>query len=317
MTDFQNQDWLPIHKPTEGKLSQSDLIALQASFGGKMAGLVLLANEGNGALEVPPGIGLRHDVVAWVDSVDAGPSLLDQLTEETLLPALDRLRGCSAGKPKYARLVVRSSGNLEDGTESGFPGVFDTVTGVTPDTYSVVRAVRRVLMSSRTENVQAYCANQGIPFSSIKMACVIQWEVQGALSGVAMTSTNNAVCDQYVLLNFARGQCGTVVDGKSNNEIVFTKDEPVVAVSANCRDFDSLFWNGREPFKEFAERTEAAPFSLQTLAEVVRKCVIVERLERFRRPMDVEWTVDHEGDIYILQARPIVHHQAIALQPGM
>jgi phosphoenolpyruvate synthase/pyruvate phosphate dikinase len=67
----------------------------------------------------------------------------------------------------------------------------------------------------------------------------------------------------------------------------------------------------------FAKRNRGSQLSLDVLAEVAKRCALIETLDRFRRPMDIEWTVDHEGEIFMLQARPIVHRQAIALKPGM
>ena len=168
--------------------------------------------------------------------------------------------------------------------------------------------------SASTDQVKAFCSSQAISHEEIKMACVMQWQVESMVAGVAMTSTGGCVRDQYLLLNFAAGACENVVDGKSTNEIVFAKDQGI-AVSATCKDFGDLFWDTAVPHRVFRATPSARGWDLETLARVATICAKVEDV--FARPMDIEWCVDHDGEIFLLQARPIVHRQAIALMTGM
>lgn len=297
------RSWMPIDGAPENVRS------LTADFGGKFFGLARLASEGG--YPIPPGVG-----ISWqsVKKCESSPKQFAHLLDRELLPHLQRVREDHGGRAQYPRLSIRSSANVEDGADVGFPGVFGTVLDVGPEPAAVTRAIQEVLDSAVAASAVDYCASQGIDHTQVRMACLVQWQVESQLSGVAMTSSNNRVCDQYLLLNFAEGACRNVVDGRSTNEIVFTKDTPVI-VSANCRDFDDLIWDCRRSYEHFAESQRARNWNLDTLAEVAGLCVGVEAA--FGRPMDVEWTVDLDGKIFVLQARPIVHGQAIAPMAGM
>jgi pyruvate,water dikinase len=280
-------------------------------FGGKMASLVMLAHRTEPAFRIPPGIGISTETVDLVKV----PDEMRRLVRSTFLPVLLQCRDEHGGRAKFARLAVRSSANIEDGAEAGFPGVFESVTDVPIEVDAIVDAIKAVRESATTERVGTYCESKGIDRSSIRMACILQWQVESLFSGVAMTSTNNRVRDQYLLLNFARGHCRHVVDGESSNEIVFTKDAPVVAVWADCREFKSLLWAGGTSANE--QLVESGFISLDKLIEVARLCSEIENTPGFERPMDVEWTVDFDGDIHVLQARPIIHAVAVAEMAGM
>lgn len=287
-------------------------------FGGKFGWLQRLV--GIEGVNVPPAVGLSSSLV---DKVCTNPSVLDEVIENEIIPHLYQADGGDWNNRYDGVLAVRSSGNVEDGTEYGFPGVFRTVLNVQPNVRSIRKAIKKVHKSKAKERVSAFCAVAGIDPASIKMSCVIQWQVKCRISGVCMTSTNPEVRDEFALLNFAKGECSSVVDGKPAETVVIDKWGRVVVWAdtlaeegSNIDRLASPFWNCEESFEEFQAtlQEKGDAWDIEELLSVFDLCRLIE--DAVLRPMDIEWGIDPSGKKYIFQARPINHRNAVPAVPG-
>jgi phosphohistidine swiveling domain-containing protein len=168
--------------------------------------------------------------------------------------------------------AVRSSGISEDGAEHSFAGIYETVLDVEPDDLSA--AADRVLESARASRVADYEAG------GHRMAVIVQRMVRPAAAGVALTADpingDRASC----IVTAVRGVGDRLVSGEAfGDEWVVTGD---VATPR------------RQPEKAIDRRQ-----AMQVASEA-------RRIAAARgAPQDIEWAIDAEGVLWILQARPM------------
>ncbi|MGZ8562335.1 MAG: PEP/pyruvate-binding domain-containing protein [Candidatus Limnocylindria bacterium] len=176
-------------------------------------------------------------------------------------------------------LAVRSSGISEDGAEHSFAGIYETVLDVEPDDLSA--AADRVLESARASRVAEYEAG------GHRMAVIVQRMVRPLAAGGALTADpingDRASC----IVTAVRGVGDRLVSGEAfGDEWVVTGD---VATPR------------RQPEKAIDRRQ-----AMQVASEA-------RRIAAARgAPQDIEWAIDAEGVLWILQARPMT-----ALPPNM
>ena len=168
--------------------------------------------------------------------------------------------------------AVRSSGISEDGTGHSFAGIYETVLDVHPD--DLPAAADRVLESARASRVANYEAG------GHGMAVIVQRMVRPIAAGVALTADpingDRASC----IVTAVRGIGERLVSGEAFG------DEWVV--SGNVAT---------------ARRRPEAAIDARQAMQVAGES---RRIEAARGvPQDIEWAIDQEGTIWILQARPM------------
>jgi pyruvate,water dikinase len=169
--------------------------------------------------------------------------------------------------------AVRSSGISEDGAEHSFAGMYETVLDVAPD--DLPAATDRVLLSARATRVDDYeSAHSG------RMAVIVQRMVRPIAAGVALTADpingNRASC----IVTAVRGIGERLVSGEAIGDEWIVSGNRAVA--------------RRRPEGAIDER-----HAKQVAAEA-------RRIEAARgQPQDIEWAIDADGTVWILQARPM------------
>lgn len=171
------------------------------------------------------------------------------------------------------RFAVRSSGVSEDGIKRSFAGMFETVLNVAPE--DLPAATERVLGSPGADRVGEYGAQD-----NGRMAVIIQRMVAPAAAGVALTADPITGDRRSVVITAVRGLGERLVSGAAIG------DEWVVrAGHASAR---------RQP--------EHALDVRQAIA-VAREA---SRIAAMRgAPQDIEWAIDADGALWLLQARPM------------
>ena len=187
-------------------------------------------------------------------------------------------RGLPAG-----RLAVRSSAVGEDGAAASFAGQFDSVLHVAAGE-ALPRAVRACWASYWSERSLCYRAARHAGLDG--MAVVIQEQVAARVSGVLFTRAPAgapAAADDDLVIECCRGLADGLVAGRVDPErLVVSRAGPTPTRSAPPA--------GR----------------LLTAADVRALTGAGLHLEQeLGAPQDVEWSIDDEGRLWILQSRPI------------
>jgi pyruvate,water dikinase len=169
--------------------------------------------------------------------------------------------------------AVRSSGVAEDGDEHSFAGMYETVLDVAPE--DLPAAVDRCLASATTARVADYDPDDGAP-----MAVLIQRMVQPTAAGVALTADPVTGDRQSCVVTAVRGLGERLVSGAAIGD-----EWTVMEGRATAR---------RQPERAIDER------QAEVVASEARGIAAARGV-----PQDIEWAIDAEGSVWILQARPM------------
>ena len=169
--------------------------------------------------------------------------------------------------------AVRSSGIAEDGAERSFAGMYETVLDLPAD--GVPAAADRVLASAQATRAEAYGAA-----ANGQMAVIVQRMVAPVAAGVALSADPISGDRKSCVISAVRGLGERLVSGAS------VGDEWVVT--------DAAATARRQP-EHAIDRDQAR----QVAAEARRIEAVMGR------PQDIEWAIDADGELWILQARPM------------
>jgi rifampicin phosphotransferase len=305
----------------------SALLARPAAAGGKAANLARLEALG---LPVPPWYAIATDAFTRALGPDLGARIAGRLAaagadDEALrraaaevrewvlgteLPAglaaeIDRAH--AARLPEGALVAVRSSAAGEDAAGESFAGLHDSFLFVRGRA-GRLEAVRRVWASAFNERALAYRRAKGTALDGIAVGVVVQQMVAARVSGVLFTAnpTTGSVHEVVVSALWGAGE-GLVAAGFDADTFVVDKEtlalERQVAEKSEQLVLDPAAGAGlaRLPVPEELQR-ESSLTDEQARA-LARLGIAVER--HFRRPQDVEFALDADGRVFLLQARPV------------
>ncbi|MEO5896410.1 MAG: PEP/pyruvate-binding domain-containing protein [Vicinamibacterales bacterium] len=190
----------------------------------------------------------------------------------------------------FTTAIVRSSAVGEDSSNASFAGQLDSVAGVTSAT-ALGAAIQRVRDSQRSDRVLAYQVARGITLAGIGI--IIQRQVHAAVSGVLFTAAPGD--PTRMLLEYCDGMGEALVSGAINPGRVSIE-------RSAARDLDGHTWSLLAPPEDPAPNEELL-LNGPRIAELTSLALEIERT--FGCPQDIEWTVDREGKLWIVQSRPI------------
>jgi pyruvate,water dikinase len=197
------------------------------------------------------------------------------------------------------RLAVRSSAVGEDGHGSSFAGQFDSVLGVT-SLADLLEAVRRCWASFWSDRAIAYRRTRGIRPRG--MGVIIQRQVDAAVAGVLFTRHPD---ERHGSSRLVIEYCGGLADRLVSGEVDPGRIEvsrAALAISTSIPPAD-----GSDP----------DPSGRLTPPRVTELAALALGLETLLGgPQDVEWAIDGDGRIAIVQARPITTGRARPAPPA-
>lgn len=235
--------------------------------------------------------------------------LAQEMVRETRVPpavaeairAAHRAAGFRAGEG----LAVRSSASGEGGDLS-FAGQFGTLLNVSPS--GLVNAWREVVASRFSPRAVFYRRAAGLAEVDTPMAVLVQRMVPARSSGVLFTRRPDDPRAPVLLVTAVPGL------GPDASAGTASADQLVVSRSAPARVLERRI--ARKPARlEAAEGGGLSRMALETAeqleasigdAEVARLAAAALTIERyFGGAQDIEWVFDAEGQLFILQARPL------------
>ena len=214
-------------------------------------------------------------------------------------------------------LAVRSSALGED-SDFSFAGQFLSLLNIKPE--GLVEAYLRVVASLYSPEAIHYRLLHGIPGQSAEMAVGFIAMVEASSSGVTFSADPSLPDSGQILIQVIRGLGIPLVDGRTSPEMITIPKEldqsriVRVASQQNVR----LVFSPDSGIKEEPVTPEEAGKSCLTDEEVIRLGQWALLLEdHFGNPQDMEWARDRNGELILLQSRPLrlLDHQGQAGLP--
>ncbi len=261
--------------------------------GGKAASLGRMLRAG---FTVPDGIvlptelfedfldstGRREDIQELVEALDvsivnaandASNHIQGWLEETPLSDALSsELSRYFNGNPGV--FAVRSSAVGEDSARASFAGQLDSFLDIA-DEQALLEAVKRCWCSFYSARGLTYQRATGVRLAG--MAVIIQTQIEGAVSGVAFTQSPQD--SNSLLMEYVEGGCEALVSGEVTPESLTISREH----------------DGGHKAIELLSGPQVD--SLHS--------TFMQLEDEFGAPQDIEWTIDPDGQLYLLQSRPV------------
>ena len=202
-------------------------------------------------------------------------------------------------------LAVRSSATTEDAEDASFAGLQDTYLWVM-GAQATLRNVRSCWASLYSVPSISYRRKYNMPEAGVAMAVVIQQMVDARTAGVMFTRSPLTGDRSVITIEGTWGLGSAVVSGEvtpdrfviakitgeiSVRDISDKHVQHVPAAEGGVDDVETPEHLRREPCLSDAELSE--------LKEIGRR---VER--HYGRPQDIEWAIDRDGKLFLLQSRP-------------
>jgi hypothetical protein len=182
-----------------------------------------------------------------------------------------------SGDKKYA---IRSSANVEDGSKNAFAGQFATYLHTSKS--EITQNIQKVLRSIETDHVKMATRSLGI--SRINMSVIVQEMIDSKISGVSFGADIQTHDISKVVIELSNGFADSVVDGVANaRRIVFDKFTSKVVSDTNAKAV------------KIQDEMIVSLFQMYTKLE-----------ENLNNIQDVEWTIDKNNHIYLLQTRDLI-----------
>ena len=196
---------------------------------------------------------------------------------------------------KKPALAVRSSAVSED-SHSSFAGQYDTVLNVSPR--RLISAYRQVIASKYSPRALFYRINCGLSDVETPMAVLVLEMVAARASGVMYTHDDRNTGLSQSTIHAVPGLGDRLVDGSVSPDVIrLDSNDPPEMIERRKADRD-----GKPPSDGERKQTGLAieDGTAITLAMWGRK---LSRL--FGQDQDVEWSLDHDGQLFVLQSRPL------------
>ncbi len=186
----------------------------------------------------------------------------------------------------HCRVALRSSALGEDCAGISFAGLYRTVLNVERE--GLVAAYKEIIASKYGARAISYRRKRGYRHEDIEMCVGCLVMIDAMVSGVIYTRDPGEEESEVLRINATSGIAKGVVDGTTVTDLyLVSRDKPHAVV--------------------YREMRQEQAVSALTYGQIKKLAEAALQLEQhFGQPQDIEWTFDHQGNLYILQSRPML-----------
>lgn len=198
------------------------------------------------------------------------------------------------------KVAMRSSALGEDLKGVSFAGQYHSELNV--DREFLGWTYKEIVASKYTTRAIVYRLKRGFRYDDITMCVGCLAMVDAVLSGIVYSRDPSFFDSSWVSINVSSGTGKSVVDGTVPTDLfLVTKKKPYRILEKKIRRFCKL------STAHFPENNPDAYDGLtltdNQAKELARLATLLEK--HFGLPQDIEWSIDREGEIQILQSRPL------------
>lgn len=193
--------------------------------------------------------------------------------EQEALNAFDELNA--------EKVAVRSSAVAEDSSSASWAGQLETYLNTARD--NLMDKVRECWNSINSERAKDYASQQNLTEDQMKVAVVVQKMVDAKSAGVMFTVNPVSADRNEVVIESTLGLGEKLVQGEIIPDNFVVNKETLETISKDLQGEQTI--------------------SDENIKELVELGSKIE--DHYGKPQDIEWAIDGQEKIWILQARPI------------
>jgi pyruvate,water dikinase len=212
--------------------------------------------------------------------------------------------------PTQPVLVALRSSAIGEDSQMSFAGQYLTVLNVPEN--NIILEYKRIVASLFTARAISYRQHMGIPFEDAAMSVACLEMVSANVSGVMYSSHPFNFDENEIIIQAVWGLGSYVVDGIiTPDSYSLSKSDPpqILKMETSCKSVKLV--SGKQGY--LAEESVDVNLRNQpclTREQAVQLASCAIRLEdHFQCPQDIEWAIDTEGQIRILQTRTLRRNQ--------
>ena len=207
---------------------------------------------------------------------------------------------------KSVKVSMRSSALGEDSLESSFAGQYHTELNVGFNT--LIDSYKKILAGKYSIQAITYRFNKGFRDEDIIMCVGCMAMVEAVSSGVMYSKDPDGIHNDTVVINAVPGLGKAAVEGSISPDLFIASREPTIKIlkkEIHVKKQGILFFSNKElQTVELPEPEKYVPAITDIQAQSLAKhAVILEN--HFNTPQDIEWAIEKDGMIRILQSRPL------------
>jgi hypothetical protein len=185
------------------------------------------------------------------------------------------------------RWAIRSSATCEDDEGSSFAGVFKTALNIPAE--KIAQSIKQVISSALEPDAIQLARVSGIKPSNLKMAVIIQKMIDAKAAGTMFTIDASARRKDAVRIEATAGLGEGIVDGTAKSFLTL--------------QIDRSTGNTLQSKIDYTKRQIITPGQINQLLKIG-----LETENKLQEgPQDIEWAIDKEGKIWLLQTRPLIN----------
>jgi pyruvate, water dikinase len=203
------------------------------------------------------------------------------------------------------KVALRSSAIGED-SELSFAGQYQSFLNVPRK--DIIQKYKEVIASLFTPRAISYRLHMGIPFGEVAMSVACLEMIQSRAGGVIYTRHPFDLTKNNIIINATWGLGSYVVDGvvTPDSYELSKSDPPVILASTVSTKSKSLVVKPDGYLMEAVIGPEMQNTSCLNEGQAVLLAGYAMKLEKhFQTPQDIEWALDENNNLIILQTRPL------------
>ncbi|HEX3048251.1 MAG TPA: PEP/pyruvate-binding domain-containing protein [Bacillota bacterium] len=202
-------------------------------------------------------------------------------------------------------VAVRSSATAEDLPEASFAGQQDTFLNII-GAETVVDAVRRCWASLWNDRAVVYRSRNGINQCEVSISVVVQRLVAAKVAGVLFTANPLTGKRRQAVIDANPGLGESVVSGATTPDQFIVNTPAGEIVDRRISERRLVITATADGQTQSSQQLNVEKRACLDDEQVKALAVLGSRVEEYYgAPQDIEWALDHDGQIWLLQSRPI------------
>ena len=203
---------------------------------------------------------------------------------------------------KKCTVSVRSSAIHED-SDFSFTGQYSSFLNVPEE--QILHNYKKVIASLFNTRAIFYYKTKGFAETEMVMAVGVLSMVNARAGGVMYSKNPNNPESENIIINAVKGLGKLVVDGTVTAETYVVNRKGEIIEKLHGKQNKMIICKEQGDIEEIPLPDNIAQISL-TDEEVLKLSNLAKKIEEYyESPQDIEWAIDEEGNIFILQARQL------------